>query len=335
MENVRVGIIGCGWAGIRHAEAIRTLSSKIDLIAACDIDPDRAETFAAAHGIDICSSDYSEILNRETLDAVSICLPHNLHADIAVHAARAGLHVLVEKPLCTTLEEADRMIEAAKRSSVLLMVAETVRYRTLPRKVAGLLNDGAIGKPFMFRISRESFMHSELINKPWLLKDRSGGIMYAAGIHEIDLLRLIAGEVEHVYALDTLKTVEEMTGDETSVAMLRLKSGAVGLVLESFSIKTDPSGVSGIVHGENGTLKFARNVISIYTADKDGQPEQEQQIPVDEINAFVAEIEDFADCIRTHREPISSAEEGKKSLACVLAAYQSMETGQPAYVAGQ
>jgi predicted dehydrogenase len=332
MKPLRVGIIGCGLAGTMHAAAIQKLSSRICLTATCDRLPQKAEALARQYGVVLHSSDCASLLDREILDAVSLCLPHRLHAEVAIRAAGAGLHVLVEKPLSTTLEEADRMIEAARRQGVLLMVAEPVRYQRLYRKVIELLQQDTIGRPFLFRLSREHHMHRYFEDKPWFLEDPSGGIMYSGGIHDFDILRMLAGEVEHVYALETCKALEAMSADDTSVALVGLASGAVGTIIESFSIKTAQRGVQGIIHGTGGTLRFAGTDISLYTAEEDGHPELVEQIAVEEIDGFAAEIEDFVECIQNNREPVSTAMEGRKSLACVVAAYQSMKSGKRVYL---
>ena len=103
----RVGIIGCGWAGERHAQVLAKLKDRADLCATADIDPAFAQGKASAWHVPRWTDDHRQLLHTEILDAVSLCLPHSLHAPAAIAAARAGLHVLVEKPLATTLHEAD------------------------------------------------------------------------------------------------------------------------------------------------------------------------------------------------------------------------------------
>ena len=333
MKKTRIGIIGCGWAGNEHAQAIKELSSEADLAAVCDIDEDKVKKFAVDHNVSNHTKNYRNLLEDKLIDAVSICLPHDLHASVAVEAAAAGLHVLVEKPVCATLDEADQMIEAAERNRVVLMVAETSRYTRLYQKVHELLAGGAIGNPFLFRISREIHMRDYFDDKRWFLQDSTGGIMYSGGIHDFDLLRMIAGEVEHVYALQAVKSFREMAADDTSVALAHLVSGAAGIIIESFSIKTAAGGVKGIIHGERGTLSFdrSRRLIELF-APEDSSSRTVKKIQCEEQNFFLDEIKDFVDCVRENRVPLSSAGEGKKTLACVVAAYESMKTGKAIFL---
>ena len=108
-----MGIIGCGWAGEQHARATRELAERVELCALADANVEVAEARAGEWQVPVWTRDYRDLLDSDQLDAVSICLPHHLHATVGVEALEAGLHVLVEKPLATTLTEADAMITAA------------------------------------------------------------------------------------------------------------------------------------------------------------------------------------------------------------------------------
>jgi predicted dehydrogenase len=156
----RVGIIGCGWAGERHAQALSKLKGRADLRAVADIDLTVARTKAQAWHAQQCTDDYCTLLHTDTLDAVSLCLPHSLHSPAAIAAAGAGLHILVEKPLATTLHEADEMIAAADAAGVRLLVAETARFNAATLKAASLIRSGALGDLLVVRISREHQMHA-------------------------------------------------------------------------------------------------------------------------------------------------------------------------------
>ena len=125
-QPIQIAVIGCGWAGVRHAEAYERCGVRIGW--AVDKDLRRAEALAGwRHGVHV-ATDYFEALNDPEVGAISICLPHDLHAQVAVDAAERGKHILCEKPLAASLEEADRMIEASERTGVCLMVAEKVRF---------------------------------------------------------------------------------------------------------------------------------------------------------------------------------------------------------------
>jgi predicted dehydrogenase len=329
----RVGLIGCGWAGEQHVKAIRSLKTRAILVAIADTNEDLLHARVRDWKPSFFTTDYMQVLNRKDIDAVIICLPHDLHAPVGIQAVEAGLHVLVEKPLASTLEDADALITAADRAGVTLMVAENVRFESLYQKVASLLRENALGDIFLLRIAREHQMHDYLRARPWFLQQQSGGIMFSGGVHDFELVRMLAGDIESVYASSAPKALPDMIADDTSVALVKLKTGATAVIVESFSIRTAYPGVHGSVHGSKGSLWFYDNQIEIYTSDQDGQPQVLQKLnlrgqlseaPHTELNSFYKEVEHFLDCLDTHSIPTTNGKEQREPLLAVLAAYRSM-----------
>lgn len=328
MKRWRIGIIGCGWAGDRHAWAMRALGERVEIAGVAGRRAEVAQAKAREWQAPFWTDDWRELLAREGLDAVSICLPHDLHGEVAVAALQAGRHVLIEKPLASTLAEADAMISAADQGGLCLMVAENARYDATNIRAAELLRSGAVGDIFLVRIAREHEMHDYLRQRPWFLRDRSGGIMYSGGIHDYELLRMLAGEIEHVYGLAGRKVLPEMVGDDTSVALVGLESDAVATIVESFSLKTPERGVHATVHGSLGSLWLHRDRIRLYRAPAAGQPLAVEEITVAQHDTFQAEMTHFLDCLDGGGEPITSGREERKPLVAVLATYESMARGQ-------
>jgi predicted dehydrogenase len=333
MKRWRLGIIGCGWAGEQHMRAMRQLPERAELCALSDVDQERVESTAREWGVPVARVDYRALLDRDLLDAVSLCLPHQLHASAAIAAAEAGLHVLVEKPLATTLAEADGMIDAAAAYGVQLMVAENTRFDATAIRAADLIRSGALGDLFLVRISREHQMHDYLRQRPWFLQETSGGIMVSGGVHDFELLRMLAGEVEHVYGLAGHKVLEEMVADDTSVALAGMQDGAAAVLVESFSLRTSTPGVHASVHGSQGSLWFHGDRLKLYTAAQDGHPERVEEIVIPARDTFQAEIVHFLDCLDSGREPLTSGREERKPLAAVLATYASMKQSERIYLA--
>ncbi len=333
MKRWNIGIIGCGAAGAQHARAMRALPDRVHLAALADVNgavgAARAQEWQAASW----TQAYHALLVRPDIDAVSICLPHQLHASVACDAAGAGKHVLVEKPLATTLAEADAMIAAAEAAGVQLMVAENVCFDALYLHAAGLINAGRLGQVFLVRIAREHEMHAYLRQRPWFLNHPSGGIMYAGGIHDFALLRMLAGEIEHVYALAARQILTPMAGDDTSVALVGLWSGAAATIVESFSLKTPTPGTYGTVHGSRGSLWFGGDRLQLYTAAEDGRQDLVEEVAIPPRDTFVAELEHFLDCLDQQVPPLTTAREQRKSLVAVLAAYASMHQRERIYLA--
>lgn len=328
MRQWRIGIIGCGWAGSQHARVLRTLADRAALVAVADRDAAVAQAQATAWGVPTWVSDYRELLTATELDAVSICLPHSLHCEAAIAAAEAGLHILVEKPLAATLAEADRMIAAATHHHVCLMVAENVRFNATYQRVAELLQTGAVGEIFLVRLSREHHMRDYLRARPWFLSEPSGGILMSGGIHDFELVRMLAGEIRHVYALTPRKVFDEMTADDTGIVVAGLASGAAASLMESFATRTPTPGVLGTVHGTQGTLWFNGDTIRLYCADQDGQLDAVEEIKIPQVDTFEAEMRHFLDCLDSGATPVTSGEEERKPLAAVIAAYESVASEQ-------
>src|SRR5262249_25947718 len=188
MQRWRIGLIGCGWAGQQHARALRAMGDRGQLCALADVDTQLARELAKEWRTPAWTANYRELLTRPEIDAVSLCLPHSLHAPVAIQAAQAGKHVLVEKPLATTLKEADAMIAAAQSAGVCLMVAENVRFDPVYLRAIELIRAGSLGELFLIRISREHQKHLYMQQRPWFLREAAGSILFSGGIHDFELL---------------------------------------------------------------------------------------------------------------------------------------------------
>jgi predicted dehydrogenase len=343
-----VAVIGCGWAGRRHAQAFEQCGARVRW--AVDIDSTRAEALMQrseqphiareAH----VTTDYQTALDDPEVDIVSIALPHNLHAPVAVQAAKARKHILCEKPIATTLEEADQMIAAAERAGVTLMVAENARFTALFRKVRKLLHGGVIGRPALIQITRQAYLRrSFLQDRPWFLDAEAagGGIMMAGGVHDFETMHMLIGDIESVYARRAPQRFMEMEGDDTSIATVQFRNGVVGTLVESFIMKSLMTAAGPEIHtlridGSLGSLWVEDgHTIHLFSEREDyllGQSLIGHKIYVPPQDTFVLEVEHLLACLQMGKEPITSGRRQRKPLAVVLAAYRSMETGQPVTV---
>ncbi len=334
-----VAIIGCGWAGGRHAGAYRELGAVISW--AVDTDRSRAEALQKTYDICSISTDYREALSDPLVEIVDICLPHNLHASVTVQAAVAGKHIICEKPIAANLAEADEMIEAAKSNRVILMIAESDRFRPLYIKIKELIDENYIGEPALVQMTRQAYLRESFLKeRRWFLdaKAAAGGIMMSGGIHDFETLRTIVGEIATVHAFEVRKRFREMEGDDTSIATLLFDNGAVGVLVESFIMKslTTASGLE--VHtiridGELGSIEATdRQTIRIFSERDDlliDGKAAEHIIVVPQGDSIFLEIRHFLECIDQGKEPITSGRTQRRTLELVLAAYQSMQTGYP------
>ena len=266
-EPLRLAIVGCGWAGRRHAAVSKAAGAEV--ILAIDTDLERAEALASSYPGARAATDLRRALDHPAVEAVSLCLPHHLHAEAAIQAAQAGKHLLVEKPIAATLDEADGMIRAADEARVTLMVAETVRFHPLYLTLQDLIRSGVIGKPALVQVTRQAYLRQSFLEeRPWFLdaKQAAGGIMMSGGVHDFEALRMLLGEVESVYALRAPQRFLEMEGDDTSIAALRFRSGAAGTLVESFIMKSLDTAAGPEVH----TLRIDGDLGSL--AARDSRP---------------------------------------------------------------
>jgi predicted dehydrogenase len=272
---------------------------------------------------------------------VSICLPHSLHAPVGIAAAQAGKHVLVEKPLAANLEEADRMIAAAKGAGVVLMVAENVRFDPLFHKVGELLRDGAIGRLALIQMTRQCYLtRSFLEDRRWFLdaKAAAGGIMMSGGIHDFEAMRMLIGEVANVYSLRVPQRFLEMEGDDTSVALVRFQNGVVG-TLKDLTTASGREVHTLRVDGTLGSLAVDDGqTIRLYSEREDylvGVTLAQHEIRVPRGDSVLRLAEHFAECVVTGNEPITSGVSQRRPLAAVMAAYASMACGLPVDLAAE
>ena len=308
--------------------AYRTLPDHGRIVAVMDARLATAQERAREWGVPFATDDLAAVLARPDVQAVDICLPHTLHAEVAEAALAAGKHVLVEKPFATSLPEADAMIAAAARARRILMVAENVRYDALYLRMAELIFAGAIGAPFLCRICRDHQMHDSLRARPWFFTDPTGGIMWSGGIHDIETVRMMMDDapIQEVYATTARKTLAEMTTDDTSVGLFRLEGGGVGLLSESFSTHA-PAGerIRIEVFGPEGSLLTdGDGTLTIVTPGGDTRIKR-----IEQEDTFTAEIRHFLDCIRAGEEPATAAWAMRPGLAAILAAQTSIAVGVP------
>jgi predicted dehydrogenase len=329
-ERIRVAIIGCGGISRGHARGYLQSPDLFEIVACCDERRELAEERAQQLGAKFVTTDYREVIAREDVDAVDICLPHHLHAEVAIAAAEAGKHVLVEKPIANSLQEADAMIEAAKKSGVVLMVAHNERYMPVYRKAKELVEQGILGRIFLARADHNQFVRINGRHWLWRKETAGGGVLIGSGIHRVDILRWLVGEIVRVWHRQVI--VPERFSDEVeaaSVTIFEFANGAIGELTcnwSAYGANSAPWYELLWLYGTEGSL---HNVGGLFVASEKLPESQGKhvQIPLPDEDSFVNEIRHFGECVRDGKTPLTSGEEGRKSLAVVIAAYQAAETG--------
>ena len=226
------GIVGAGVIAAMHADAIATLPGA-RLVAVTDVAAGAATAFAAARG-GAAEPDLDALLARDDVDVVCVCVPSGLHAEVGVRAAKAGKHLVVEKPIDVTLEAADRLIEAARTAGVALTVISQHRFDPGLIELKRLIGEGALGRLVLGEASTkwyrtQAYYDSAGWRGSWAM---DGGSLMNQGVHYVDLLRWCMGPVTEVTAVCTTQA-HQIEAEDTALAIVRFGSGAVGTILSS------------------------------------------------------------------------------------------------------
>ena len=253
------GIVGAGVIAAMHADAIAALPGA-RLVAVTDVAAGAAAAFAAARGC-AAEPDLDALLARDDVDVVCVCVPSGLHAEVGIRAAKAGKHLVVEKPIDVTLAAADRLIEAARTAGVALTVISQHRFDPGLTELKRLLGEGALGRLVLGEASTkwsrtQAYYDSAGWRGTWAM---DGGSLMNQGVHYVDLLRWCMGPVTEVTAVCTTQA-HQIEAEDTALAIVRFGSGAVGTILSStaafpgFPQRLEITGTEGTVIIEDGQM---------------------------------------------------------------------------------
>lgn len=342
---INFAIIGCGRIARFHLEGIFE-SNSANLKAVCDLDTEKAtQLIKSRSGIKVYR-DYQELLLDPDIDVVNICTNHQSHFEISLAAIEAGKHVIIEKPVTLSLEEADMLIAAQKKHQVKATVVFQNRFNQSIKLTKKALKEGMFGRLSHSVGSVRWCRNQDYYNlDAWRgLACEKDGILMNQSIHTIDLLIYLMGPVKKVTG--QVKTAfYDIEMENVGLATLEFENGAIGLFEGAGTIY--PKDLEGriSIFGETGTVMLggmSANTIETWRFTKDCETEQEELIKKlleDEANAptvygFGHEkvIKDMVNAITKNREPKVSLQDGKNALAVVLAIYQSAENnGMPVY----
>ncbi len=337
MTKLKIGVIGCGSiAQHRHLPEYQ-MNQQVELVAVCDINEERARQVAEKYGVKAYTN-YEELLQSGEVEAVSVCTPNYLHAPISIAALQAGVHVLCEKPMATSSEEAEAMIEAAKQSGKKLMIAHNQRFVPSHQKAKQIIESGDIGKIYSFRTA---FGHggpegwSADGKEGWFFKKEQAfiGAMGDLGVHKTDLIRYLLGEeITEVAAFVETSAKDFADVDDNAVCILKTEEGIIGTLAASWAYTAGEDN-STIIYGEKAVLRLeddpAYSLIVQYTNGETTKYELGQiqsNAEGAQHNSYV--VEQFVNSILHNQNPPVNGEEGMKSLEVILAALKSHETKQ-------
>lgn len=337
MEKIKVAVVGCGSISKHRHLPEYSQNNQAEIVALCDVVEERAKAMQEIYGGSVYT-DYNEMLEKESLDVVSVCLPNALHAPVSIAALNYGAHVLCEKPMATTKEEAQAMIDASEKSGKTLMIAHNQRFVPSHQKAKELIAEGAIGKVYSFRTA---FGHggpeSWSIDgqDSWFFRkdDAVMGAMGDLGVHKADLIRYILDEeFTDVSAIVETNAKDNITVDDNAVCILKSESGVIGTLTASWAYKVNEDNAT-LIYGEKGLLRIEDDpnysLIAIYT---DGSKVNYElgaiQSNEEGKQTSTGVIDHFIHTIKVGEKPLIGGEEGKKSLDIILAAIESSKTGK-------
>ena len=354
MERLRTAVIGCGKVGGIHAEALRRLP-RSDLVAVCDASPDRAGAFAARYG-GRPFTDAGAMLDAARVQVVCLCTPHPLHAESAILAARAGVHVLVEKPLAANLADCDAMIAAAREGGVHLGVISQRRWYEPVRRMKDAIDAGKIGRPALGVFQMYSWRDPAYYRSdPWRGRwdTEGGGVLVNQSPHQLDLLRWFMGEVEEIGGQWANLNHPEIEVDDSAVATVRFKNGGLGAIVTSVSQR--PGLFTKVhVHGTNGAsigVETDRGATFIAGVSEIAEPPLNDvwtipgeggrlaEFEADDRARFAAidatthyhalQIDDFLAAVMEGRAPSVTGLDGREVVAMFTAIYRSQRLRRP------
>lgn len=337
-------IVGCGVIAPFHARCIASIPNA-ELRACVDTVPEKAEKLAAEFGGEP-TTDLAAILARPEIDVVCVCVPSGLHAEIGVQAARAGKHVICEKPIDISLEAADRLIAACREHGVKLQVISQRRFDAGMQRLREALDAGRFGRllngdAVIKWYRTQQYYDSGDWRGTWSLD--GGGALMNQGVHYVDMLQWLMGPVEKIYA-KTATVAHDIEVEDLALAIVTFKSGALGIIQGSTAIYpglperveiTGTGGTAVVAAGEVKVWEFKdeKGEAGAYGAKvKEEAPSSAATASADpqalQVAGHRAQFVDLLEAIEQDRDPSIPGEEARKPLEIILAIYESGRTGK-------
>lgn len=338
-KNVRLGIVGCGTIAHFHVRAISQLENASAVMC---FGPSQvsAERFAEQYGLCV-SKDLDEMLRSDAVDAVCICTPSGLHTPQAIQALQAGKHVIVEKPMSLTLEEADRLIAASEETDKKVCVISQFRFQPAIQEVKRALDEKAFGRVVSARLSMpyyrsDAYYKSGSWRGTW--KMDGGGALMNQGIHGIDVFRYLMGPIRSVQGI-ARTLVHPIEVEDTAVAMLEFCNGALGILMGTTTCNPgyprtiEIYGTQGSVVLEEDSIKrWDLSIPCSLPIGNDAQSVASSDPKAISIEGHIRQIGDFVRAVLCGTPVLLDARAGRLPLEIILAVYESSKTGKPVFL---
>ncbi len=354
MTKIKTAIIGTGKVGHLHANALMNLENS-EFVAVCNWNLERAQKFAEQYHVK-AFSDVEEMIHKCDVEAVTICTPHPAHASSTITAIKNGVHVIVEKPLASSLEDCDAMIDAAKQAGVKLAMISQRRLYAPVQRIKKAIDDGKLGQPVLATVNMLGWRDKAYYDSdPWrgTWKREGGGVLVNQAPHQIDILQWYMGPVDELFGCWANLNHPYIEVEDTSLAIIRFKNGALGNIIVSNSQNPALYGKVA-VYGQNGAsvgvqtdggAMFIAGRSSITEppindfwkiSGEEGMLEKWQKedseffLKIDATKYYhQLQIGDFLQAIIEDRDPLVTGEEGRKTVEIFTAIYRSQRDNKP------
>ncbi len=341
-KKFRFALVGCGRIVKKHVDAINNIE-EAELVAVCDIDMKKAEAIGKQYNVPYYNT-YDEMFKKEEVDIVNILTPSGLHPDHTIDIVKKyKKHIVCEKPMALTLEDADSMIETCDENGCRLFIVKQNRYNLPVQKLREAVEGGHLGKLIMGTVRvrwcrDQRYYDQDAWRGTWHL---DGGVITNQASHHIDLLEWMMGEPVSVIG-KTKTYLVDIEADDTAVAIITFKNGAMGVIEATTAVRPKDLEGSLSIMGEKGTVViggFAVNKMTTWNITDQSKEDQErilQEYAEEPPNVYgfghVRYLEHVIDCIKNNKKALVDGIEGRRSLELINAIYESAETGKEVFL---
>jgi len=333
-QSYRVGLIGCGRISKNHFDAIARIEG-LTLSAVCDIDADRAKRAGEEYGVP-CYRTLDELLQAGQCDVISICTPSGLHSAQGIVAARAGKHVVTEKPMAISLAQADDLVRACDDAGVHLFVVKQNRLNPPIQLLKRAIDKGRFGRIYLANVTVRWQRPQEYYDaEPWRgTWEFDGGAIMNQASHYVDLMQWLVGPVESVLA-KTATQARRIEAEDSGIGILKFRSGALGVI--EVNVLTYPKNLEGSITilGETGSVKIGGTAVNRVEHWTFAHYDDDDKL-VDSANTNPPNVYGFGHegyyrnvlgVLRGESKADTDGRAGRKSLELILGIYESAKTG--------
>lgn len=338
--QTKVAILGAGFIADIHMESYHRFVPEVDVVAVYARNAEKAKAFSGKYHIPNWYDDIDDVIQKSGCEVVDICLPNYQHASATFKAAASGKHVIIEKPLAMTLEEADAMVEACKKAGVKLMYAEELCFAPKYERVRQLVKEGAIGEIYMLKQSeKHSGPHTDWFYDVNLA---GGGVLMDMGCHAIGWFRWMLNNTRATSVYATMSTVlhkGRTRGEDNSVVIVEFENGVTAVAENSWAKhggmddRSEVHGTGGVVYADlfmgNSAISYSKSGYG-YAMEKADTTIGWSFTVFEEVfnQGYPHELKHFIECVRQDKEPLVTGEDGRAVLEIIYAAYASAAQGK-------